>query len=211
MTIRLGDGRCAVLLLAVASLGTTTGCELIPGLLASSPSAVPMGPDVRSSSAPLTIMVDEVDGVIAGEAIDARSVEVTGSRERDAINLIIDLGDVRHTAIRVVTLGTTSSNQDPYAGPGDPPPGSPDAGPVPPGFADAGRAVDPTDDASIPDPPPTIPDTAQIFICTPDDCRGPDDFGLENAETADGRSVSFDASWPDANRIHVDLHYTEQH
>lgn len=193
-----------VLVWSAASLGTT-GCELIPGLLGTGGS-----PDPSFTSAPLTVTVESASGIVDGVSLDTSIVEASGFRTGSSLQLMVEV-PAQGVSVSVFTPGTESSSQNPYSH-GDPGFGEPhpiDAGPPPDRFDPSG---DPEDaDDGLPIGFGFDPNEASIMVCTPAGaCRHPDDFGLEIAQAADGRSVVLDSLFGGGDRVHLELTYREQ-
>ncbi|MCZ7684168.1 MAG: hypothetical protein M5U28_37495 [Sandaracinaceae bacterium] len=91
-------------------------------------------------------------------------------------------------------------------------------GPVRPSPIDAGPPPDRSDPSvdpegvedALPDGFGFDPNEASITVCSAVACREPEDFGLEIAQAADGRSVVLDSLFGGGDRVHLELTYREQ-
>ncbi len=187
--------RLGVLVLSAASLWTT-GCELIPGLIGTG------GPgDPASTSAPLTVTVESASGTIEGVPFDASGVVASGFRAGLTLQLQVDV-PAQGASITVFTPGTEGSSENPYIDDGSRTGAAPaiDAGPPPPGGRDDGLPIGFGFD----------PNEASITVCSAVACREPEDFALEIAQAADGRSVVLDSLFGGGDRVHLELTYREQ-
>lgn len=194
MTIRYAKrGTLTILAVSAALLGS--GCELLPGLF-----STPSTPDPSSTSAALTVSVDRADGTLEGVPLQADIVEATGFRSGLSLqfDVVVPSEDI---TISVFTQSTESSSENPYVGGrGDFGDSFPvDAGPPPPG-EDGLR-----DDFGF------DPSQAQIMACGPTmGCVQAEDFGLEIAQLADGRTLVLDGTWSGSDQVHLELTYHEQ-
>lgn len=188
MKIGIARSRLTVLALGAAALGTT-GCELIPGLLNS-----PDTTDPAFTSAPLTVTIESVDGTIDGATLDNTVVEASGLRS--GLSLQFDVAiPAQDTSFTLSTPGADASSENPYVG------GRGDFGePFP---VDAGLG-EPSFDPSF------DPSRALVMACSPvGGCREADDFGLEIAQDAQGRTVMLDGTWSGGDRVHIEMRYQE--
>jgi hypothetical protein len=194
MKIGIARSRLTVLALGAAALGTT-GCELIPGLLNS-----PDTTDPAFTSAPLTVTIESVDGTIDGATLDSTVVEASGLRS--GLSLQFDVAiPTQDTSFTLSTPGADASSENPYVG------GRGDFGE---GFPTDAGLPDSTDAGRGSFEPSFDPNRALVMACSPiGGCREADDFGLEIAQDAQGRSVMLDGTWSGGDRVHIEMRYQE--
>ena len=198
MTERFGSvGRFTVLMLVTVALG---GCELIPSLAGS-------GHAMRvPGNTSLAVTVDAASGSIGGEALDASSLQATGTRSSDSIELDLTGANGLALTVLVPTLGGSADN--PYGGDfgsgvdaGPPPPSPIDAGEGSGSLLDAGAATPPSVDAG--EGPARVADagTSGFFEDGGDGFGGgpgfPVDSGVHHGPGSNGRVSACSRTSPD--------------
>lgn len=124
--MRLGSvkrRRLTVLVLGAAALGTTTGCELLPGVI-----GPPSGePTPEATTAALSVTVERAEGVVDGAPIEAPTLEPSGVRTGNTLQLAL-VSDELGTSFHIFTPNVESSAENPYGHPTEPSFGAPDGG-----------------------------------------------------------------------------------
>lgn len=181
----LGLANRGTLVLALAL--TLSGCELLPGLL-SGPGGGGGPPGSAFTTAALTVEVERAEGTLAGRDLDAQSLTASGFRSGSDIQL--ELVSEEGASMSVMIFGGGDSSTNPYVG-----------GP--------GGPFDRVLDGGADEPPPIEIGLASVMACSPGDCQVAEDFGIEIAELAEGRTVLLDGAWSRGDRVHVELRYRE--
>lgn len=189
MNFGIVRSRLTILVLGAAALGTT-GCELIPGLLNSSDTS-----DPAFTSAPLTVTIESLEGAVDGTTLDTTLVQASGLRNGLSLQFDVAL-PAQETSFTLSTPGADGSSENPYVG------GAGDLGerfPIDAG-SPGGGGFDPSFD----------PSRALVMACSPlAGCREAEDFGVEIAQDAQGRTVLLDGTWSGGDRVHIEMRYQE--